>query len=95
MELTRQYVSQGRYDASIETDVVAEPRNRVSISINIYEGSNATIEHINIVGNTVYDDETLLDLFELKTGGFFSFFSSSNKYSREKLKGDLEKLNSY
>jgi outer membrane protein insertion porin family len=95
MELTRQYVSQGRYDASIETDVVAEPRNRVSISINIDEGSNATIEHINIVGNTVYDDDTLLDLFELKTGGFFSFFSSSNKYSREKLKGDLEKLNSY
>ncbi|MBQ0758546.1 MAG: outer membrane protein insertion porin family [Zhongshania sp.] len=95
MELTRQYVSQGRYDASIETDVVAEPRNRVSISINIDEGSNATIEHINIVGNTVYDDDTLLDLFELKTGGLFSFFSSSNKYSREKLKGDLEKLNSY
>ncbi|WP_269618015.1 outer membrane protein assembly factor BamA [Zhongshania sp. BJYM1] len=95
MELTRQYVSQGRYDASIETDVVAEPRNRVSISINIDEGSNATIEHINIVGNTVYDDETLLDLFELKSGGLFSFFSSSNKYSREKLKGDLEKLNSY
>jgi outer membrane protein insertion porin family len=95
MELTRQYVSQGRYDASIETDVVAEPRNRVSISINIDEGSNATIEHINIVGNSVYDDDTLLDLFELKTGGLFSFFSSSDKYSREKLKGDLEKLNSY
>ncbi|MFT5889094.1 MAG: outer membrane protein insertion porin family [Zhongshania sp.] len=95
MELTRQYVSQGRYDASIETDVVAEPRNRVSISINIDEGSNATIEHINIVGNKIYDDETLLDLFELKAGGLFSFFSSADKYSREKLKGDLEKLNSY
>lgn len=95
MELVRQYVSQGRYDASIETDVVAEPRNRVSLSINIDEGSTATIKHINIVGNSVYDDETLLDLFELKSGGFFSFFSSSNKYSREKLKGDLEKLNSY
>ncbi len=95
MELTRQYVSQGRYDASIETDVVAEPRNRVSISINIDEGSTASIKHINIVGNTIYDDETLLDLFELKAGGFFSFFSSSDKYSREKLKGDLEKLNSY
>jgi outer membrane protein insertion porin family len=95
MELTRQYVSQGRYDASIETDVVAEPRNRVSISINIDEGNNATIEHINIVGNKIYDDETLLDLFELKAGGLFSFFSSADKYSREKLKGDLEKLNSY
>ena len=95
MELTRQYVSQGRYDAGIETDVVAEPRNRVSISINIDEGSTASIKHINIVGNTVFDDETLLEQFELKPAGFFSFFSSSDKYSREKLKGDLEKLNSY
>ena len=95
MELTRQYVSQGRYDAGIETDVVAEPRNRVSISINIDEGSTASIKHINIVGNTVFDDETLLEQFELKPAGFFSFFSSSDKYAREKLKGDLEKLNSY
>lgn len=95
MELTRQYVSQGRYDAGIETDVVAEPRNRVSISINIDEGSTASIKHINIVGNSVYDDETLLDEFELKPSGFFSFFSSSDKYAREKLKGDLETLNSY
>ncbi len=95
MELTRQYVSQGRYDAGIETDVVAEPRNRVSISINIDEGSTASIKHINIVGNSVFDDETLLDEFELKPSGFFSFFSSSDKYAREKLKGDLEKLNSY
>ena len=31
MELTRQYVSQGRYDAGIETDVEPLPRNRVAI----------------------------------------------------------------
>lgn len=95
LELTRQYVSQGRYDASIETDVVAQPRNRVSLSINIDEGNNAKIKHINIVGNTVYDDDTLLDEFELKYGGLFSWFSSADKYSREKLRGDLEKLDSY
>lgn len=94
-ELTRQYVSQGRYDASIETDVVAEPRNRVAISITIDEGSTASIKHINIVGNEVYDEETLTDLFELSPAGFFSFFSSKDKYSREKLRGDLETLNSY
>ncbi|GAB3379276.1 outer membrane protein assembly factor BamA [Spongiibacter taiwanensis] len=95
LELTRQYVSQGRYDASIETDVVAQPRNRVAVSITIDEGSNARIKHINIVGNTIYDDETLLDEFELRTGGMFSWFSSADKYSREKLRGDLEKLDSY
>jgi outer membrane protein insertion porin family len=94
-ELTQQYVSQGRYDANIQTEVVAEPRNRVSVHISIDEGNNAKIKHIAIVGNNKFDDETLLDLFELKTTGFWSWLSSNDKYAKEKLKGDLEKLNSY
>ena len=95
MELTRQYVSQGRYDASIETDVIAQPRNRVAVSIHVNEGSTAAIKHINIVGNRAYPDDTLLDEFELKPSGMFSWITSSDKYAREKLKGDLEKLSSW
>lgn len=94
-ELTRQYVAQGRYDANIQTEVVAQPRNRVQVRINVDEGNTATIKHIAIVGNTVFDDQELLDLFELKTTGWFSWLSGNDKYAREKLKGDLEKLNSY
>lgn len=95
MELTRQYVSQGRYDASIETDVSSLPRNRVAISININEGNTAAIKHINIVGNTVYDEEDLQDLMKLKTTGWWSWMSDDDKYAKEKLSGDLEILTSY
>ena len=95
LELQRQYVQQGRYDASIETEVLPEPRNRVSINIDVDEGSVATIKHINVVGNQVFSDEELTDIFELKTTGWLSFFTSDDKYSREKLTGDLEKLSSY
>lgn len=95
LELTRQYVSQGRYDAGIETDVVSLPRNRVAVNINIDEGTTAAIKHINIVGNSVYDDETLIDLFELKKTGWFSWISGNDKYAKEKLSGDLDTLESY
>ena len=95
MELQRQYVQQGRYDAAIETDVIPEPRNRVAISIDVNEGTVASIKHINVVGNSVYDDEELGDLFELKTTNWLSFIRSDDKYSREKLSGDLETLSSY
>ena len=95
LELRRQYVLQGRYDATIDTEIIPEPRNRVSISIDIDEGTVSKIEHINIVGNEVFDDETLLDIFELQVGGMFSFFSSADKYSKEKLEADLEMLTSY
>lgn len=95
MELTRQYVSQGRYDANIETEVVSLPRNRVGVNINIDEGSTAAIKHINIVGNQVWDDDDLLDLFELKTTGWLSWIKGDDKYAKEKLSGDLETLTSH
>jgi len=95
LELQRQYVLQGRYDATIEAEVIPEPRNRVSIAIDVNEGTVATIKHINIVGNTMFTDEDLRDIFELKTTGWLSFFSSDDKYSKEKLTSDLEALSSY
>jgi outer membrane protein insertion porin family len=95
LELLRQYVLQGRYDATIDSEVIAEPRNRVSIAIDVNEGTVATIKHINVVGNEVYTDDDLIDLFELKTTGWFSFFRGDDKYSKEKLTSDLERLSSY
>jgi outer membrane protein insertion porin family len=95
LELQRQYVQQGRYDAGIETEVLPEPRNRVSISINVDEGTVASIKHINVVGNEVYSDDELGDVFQLKTTGLLSFFKNDDKYSREKLTGDLEGITSF
>ena len=95
LELQRQYVQQGRYDASIETEVLPEARNRVAVNILVDEGSVAKIKHINIVGNEVFPDEDLIDLFELKTSNWLSFFRNDDQYSREKMKGDLESVTSY
>ncbi|KIH84994.1 outer membrane protein assembly factor BamA [Pseudomonas batumici] len=94
-ELQRQYVAQGRYSAEVETEVVPQPRNRVGLKIKINEGTVAAIQHINVVGNTVFKDEDLIDLFELKTTNWLSFFKNDDKYAREKLSGDLERLRSY
>lgn len=95
MELERQYVAQGRYDARISTEVEALPRNRVALNIKVKEGSVASIEHVNIVGNEVFSSAELLKQMQLKTTGFWSWYSSDNKYSREKLAADLETLRSY
>jgi outer membrane protein insertion porin family len=95
VELQRQYVSQGRYDAEITTEVAEQARNRVAVNINVSEGNVAAIKHINIVGNSVYKEKDLLDLFELKTTGWLSWIRGDDKYSREKLNGGLENLSSY
>ncbi len=95
LEIQRQYVAQGRYGAKVDVSTEPEPRNRVSLDIEIDEGEVAEIRNINIVGNSSFADEEILKGFELTTGGWFSFFTSDNKYSREKLKGDLESLESF
>ena len=94
-ELLRQYVAQGRYSADIDAQVIAEPRNRVALKIIINEGSVASIKHVNVVGNTVFSDKELASLFELKSSGWLSFIRNDDKYSREKLSGDLERLRSW
>ncbi|MFT5593302.1 MAG: outer membrane protein insertion porin family [Oceanicoccus sp.] len=95
LELERQYVSQGRYDAQINTEVKKLPRNRVSLKINVDEGSVASISHINIVGFENFEKQELLNQFELKPTNLWSWYSSDDKYSREKLGGDLERLRSF
>ena len=94
-ELVRQYSQQGRYSAVIETEIVPELRNRVSIEINVDEGKSARIERINFVGNEKFSDKELRDLMELKDRGLFNFFRPSRKYSREKLSGDLENIKDF
>jgi len=95
LELERQYVSQGRYGATVDTKIEKLPQNRVALSLTVKEGKSAAIEHINIVGNTVFEKEFLLGLFEQETSGFWSWMNDKDKYSKEKLEGDIERLKSY
>ncbi len=95
IELIRQYVAQGQYTASIETDIDVLPRNRVRIEIEVEEGKRATIVQIAFVGNEVFDTNTLLNQMELKQPTLFGFISGENRYSREKLQGDLESIEAF
>ena len=93
--LTDQYFSRGKYAVRIDPRVEEVPGNKVRIKIDIVEGKRARIRQINIVGNTVYDDKELLDQFELTTPNWLSWYKQDDRYSRESLQGDIEKLTSY
>ena len=94
-ELVRQYASQGRYGASVEIETIDKPRNTIELKIIIDEGQSAKIKKINIIGNELFSDEDLMIDFELKEGKWYSFLSNKDKYSKEKLEGDIENLESY
>jgi outer membrane protein insertion porin family len=93
--LTDQYFSRGKYAVQVKTDVVDVPGNKVKISIEVVEGKRAKIRQINVVGDTIYKEDDLLKEFELKTPNWLSWYRQDDRYSRESLQGDLEKLRSY
>ena len=93
--LTDQYYSRGKYAVSIDTKVETLPDNRVRVNINIKEGSRAKIRQINIVGNTVFRDKDILATLSLQTPNWQSWYKQSDRYARETLQGDLEKISTY
>ena len=94
-ELVRQYASQGRYGAGVEIETINKPRNTIELKIIIDEGKSAKIKKVNIIGNEVFSDSDLMAGFELQEGKWYSFLSNKDKYSKEKLKGDIENLESF
>ncbi|MCE2461288.1 MAG: outer membrane protein assembly factor BamA [Pseudomonadales bacterium] len=95
IELERTYFAQGRYDATIDARAANLARNRVQIRIDIEEGQSSGVRHINIVGNTVFSQQELLAQLELSHPTLFSFIQGNDKYSKEKMQGDLETLESH
>lgn len=100
LELQRQYYANGFYGVDIDTEVTPLDGNRVDIAIVIEEGQVATIQDINIIGNEDFSDARLLEAFQLQASQSFwahpvTFWRNRDRYSREKLLGDLESLNSF
>ena len=94
-EIKRQYINRSLYASEVVTTVTPIERNRVNLAFTITEGDRAKIKEIRIVGNSVFSESTLRNLFDLDTGGWLSWYTKSDQYSRAKLNADIEGLRSY
>ena len=94
-ELKRQYINRSLYAAEVVTTVTPIERNRINLTFTVVEGEPAKISEIRIVGNQVFGESTLRNLFDLDTGGWLSWYTKSDRYARAKLNADIETLRSY
>jgi outer membrane protein insertion porin family len=94
-ELKRQYISRSMYATEVVTTVTPIDRNRVNLSFAVSEGDTAKIKEIHIVGAKTFSESKLLDLFDQDAGGWLSWYTKSNRYSRTKLNADIESLRSF
>ena len=91
-ELEQQYIQQGRYDADVTVETVARPNNRVELKLNFNEGTAAKVFDINIIGNTVFSDSDIKQVFAVKESGWASVVTRNDRYAREKMAASLEAL---
>ncbi|MFT4257916.1 MAG: outer membrane protein assembly factor BamA [Pseudoxanthomonas sp.] len=94
-ELTRAYNNRGKYNVQITPTVTPLDRNRVDIAIAVKEGKAAKIRHVNLVGTDKFNNEDILAGWESKKHNWLSWYRRDSQYSKEKLSGDFEKLNSW
>jgi len=94
-ELTRQYNNRGKYGVQITPSVERLDRNRINLTLTIKEGKAAKIRHINLIGNESFSDKEITKDWESHTSNWLSWYKRDDQYSREKLSGDIEKLNSW
>ncbi|SNS77056.1 Beta-barrel assembly machine subunit BamA [Noviherbaspirillum humi] len=94
-ELKRQYLSRGLYGVQVTTTVTPIERNRVNVNFAVDEGDVARIRQINIVGNKAFSDSDLRGVLNLRTPGWFTWYTKADQYSKQKLTGDIEALRSF
>ena len=95
MFMREQYYDRGKYGVRIDTSVEDRPNNTVRIKIDVKEGDRAKIRQVNIVGNTSFDEDTIRDGFTLDTANWLSWIRQDDRYEKQGLEGDLEKLRSF
>ena len=93
--LTEQYYDRGKYGVNVESTVTERPNNTVAIRVDVKEGDRAKIRQVNIVGNYSFDEDEIRAGFELDTANWLSWFRQDDRYAKESLSGDLEKLRSF
>ncbi len=86
------YAARGRYDATVEPEIIRLPENRVNLVYRIHDGPETLISRIVFVGNHAYGEGTLADVINSRPQRWWAFLSTADQYTAEKLGFDKELL---
>ncbi len=94
-EIKSQYLSQGKYNASVVSEIMPLSNNRVNVNFYIDEGRISRIKEISFIGNKTFSNKDLSDELASKVTNYLSWWNKDDRYSRQILSGDLEKIKSF
>lgn len=93
--IEQQYTQIGQYQSGVTVKTTPASQNRVNVLIDINEGKIIKVGSIRIEGNHAFKTSTLRKEFTLTTPSVFTLLNHNDRYTRERLDADLEKLTNF
>jgi len=95
-DISNLYATNGYYQATVVPDTKIDSKNRIGIVIDISEGERAVINSLKINGLSFFEEEELLDLFEIGEPDFFilNYFTKKDQFSKLEFDSGIEKIKS-
>jgi outer membrane protein insertion porin family len=90
--ITEYYSTQGRGEATVESEVTPIGDNRANVAFVINEGGRVAIGRVTFVGNNAFSDSRLASVVESKRRSLMTILSRKDIFNEAKIVQDQEEL---
>src|SRR3954468_7645623 len=84
------YRHSGRYDVSVNPQIIEQPNNRVDLVFEVNEGVKTSVQSIEFVGNVAFSSYRLKDVIKTHEHNFLSFLASGDLYDPDRVEADRD-----
>jgi outer membrane protein insertion porin family len=84
------YRHSGRYDVTVNPEIIEQPNNRVDLVFTITEGSKTGVQSIEFVGNNAYSSYRLKDIIKTHESNLLSFIGGGDTYDPDRVEADRD-----
>ena len=93
-QLKSAYSDNAFYKTNIKVNTDLDEKNRIGIELRIDEGEQALINKMEIIGNKFFQQDELLDLFNIGEPDFFiiNYFTEKDRFNKQAFDAGIESI---
>ena len=84
------YRRSGRYDISVNPEIIEQPNNRVDLVFTITEGGKTGVKSVDFIGNNAYSSYRLKDIIKTHESNLLSFLGGGDVYDPDRVEADRD-----
>src|ERR1700760_956778 len=89
------YRPSGRYDVTVNPQIIERPNNRVDLVFEFSEGVKTGVKSIEFVGNVAYSSYRLKDVIKTRESNLLSFLGGNDVYDPDRIEADRDLIRRY